>query len=266
MKNDDFVESFSSFSKDIDTYLGKNLFVFDEISSTNIKAKELAQKGETEGTLIISRTQKHGRGRFDRYWESPDGGLYLSIILRPDVSPDKTTLIPLLAALAVSKTIDHFGISSKIKWPNDVRINGKKVAGILLESKINSNSIDYIILGIGINLNVNINQFSKKIKSIATSISHELSKIVDYQMFLKKLLSELSDYYMMFLKGNFDEILTKWKEQTDTLGKNVKIETPAGKIIGKAYDVDRSGFLIVTTNSGTQKKIMSGDCFYLDEL
>ena len=140
MNKIDFIEKTTAFSKTLDIDLVKKLVIFDEINSTNLKAKELAQKNADEGTIVISKIQKKGRGRFDRTWESPEGGLYFSIVLKPDCKPDKTTLLPLVGALSVCKTITSItDLNVKIKWPNDVLINGKKVSGILLESESGKN-------------------------------------------------------------------------------------------------------------------------------
>lgn len=266
MNSDDFIEKTLDLSKNIDVDLVKKFVVFNEISSTNSKAKELAQDGEAEGAVVIAQMQKSGRGRFDRVWESPEGGLYLSLILKPDVSPDKATLLPLVAALAVSTTIRDYGLSASIKWPNDVRVNKKKVAGILLESDAYKNQLRYVILGIGVNLNIDMNLFSKELKDTVTSLSHELHATVDYHKFLENLLSTIDTYYTMFLNEEFDCIISDWKALSDTLNRHVKIVTSSDEIIGKTYDIDSSGFLLVLTDSGENKKIMSGDCLYFDEL
>ncbi len=266
MNEHTFKEKILVFSKSINIDLIKKFVVFDEISSTNIKAKELAQDDGAEGTVVIARMQKSGRGRFDRVWESPDGGLYLSIILKPDVSPDKTTLLPLVAALAVSTTIRKYGLSAAIKWPNDVRVNKKKIAGILLESDVYKNQLRHVILGIGVNLNIDVNLFSKELKDAVTSLSHELHVTVDYHKFLEDMLSALDIYYTMFINGEFDCIIFEWKKRSDTIDRRVKIVTSSDEILGKAYDVDKSGFLLVITDSGEHKKIMSGDCLYFSEL
>ena len=263
MIDNKFTEKTLNFFKTLDIDLVKKFIVFDEVSSTNIKAKELAIYGEYEGTVVIARIQKKGKGRFDRIWESPDGGLYLSIILKPDVFPDKITILPLLAALAVSKTINSYGLSAKIKWPNDVRVKGKKIAGILFESE--SYGPRYIVLGIGINLNIKINFLSREIRSISTSMSQEIGTDVNYHSFLKKLLLNLDKYYKLLLDKKYDFILKEWKKHSDTIGNRIKITTTTEKIVGKAYDIDMSGFLIVITDSGEYKKITSGDCVYLED-
>jgi len=267
MNTDIFIEKTLELSNKINIGFLQKFAVFNNLSSTNSKAKELIREGDLEGTVVIARRQKSGRGRFDRRWESPDGGLYLSIILKPDVSADKTMLLPLVTALAVSKTIQQYGLFSTIKWPNDVRVNKKKIAGILLESEVIDNQLSYVILGIGVNLNLDVNLFSSDFKKkTATSLSHELCTVVDYHKFLEKLLLSFELYYSKFLNEEFDDIISMWKKLSDTIDKRVKILTSSDEIIGKAYDVDQSGFLLVVTDSGEYKKIMSGDCLYFDEL
>ena len=264
MKDTAFVERTLNFSKNLDIDFVKKIIVFDEIPSTNSEAKKLARKGEEEGTVIITQIQKKGRGRFDRLWESPEGGLYLSIILRPDCSPNKATLLPLIASLAVSKTINSYDFSAKIKWPNDVRVNEKKIAGILLESEAHENRLEYVVLGIGINLNTDTNLLSEEIRSISTSLSEEIGTSVDYHSFVKKLLFNFDKYYKVFLDKKYDYIIKEWKNQSDTVGRRVRITTSSEQIIGKACDIDQSGFLIVIRDSGERKKVASGDCTYIE--
>lgn len=244
----------------------KKIIFFEGISSTNSKAKQLAINGVDEGAVMVAKMQKKGRGRFDRLWESPEGGLYLSTILRPKIPSDKTTLLPLVASLAVNDTIKSYELSPKIKWPNDIRVNKKKIAGILLESEIKDNRIEYVVLGIGINMNLDINHFSKELRSSATSLLIELKEAVDNQQFLKNLLSNLNDRYKQYSNEDFDKIINEWKQNSDTIGKKVKINTSTEEIIGIAYDVDQSGYLIIATESKNFKKITSGDCIYVNEL
>lgn len=264
MKDTKFIEKTIDFSKNLDVDFVKKIIVFNEIQSTNSKAKELARKDEEEGTIVIARIQKKGRGRYDRLWESPEGGLYLSIILRPDCPPNKATLLTLVTSLVVSKTINSYNLSSDIKWPNDVRVKGKKIAGILIESEGHGNKVEYIILGVGINLNTDTNLLSKKIRLISTSLSEEIGNSVDYYNFLKNLLFNFDKYYKLFLDKKFDSILKEWKNQSDTLGRRVRIITSSEQIIGKAYDIDQSGFLIVIKDSGECKKVASGDSIYIE--
>jgi len=263
MSKNNFVEKTHDFSKHLHVDLVKQFFVFEEISSTNAKAKDLAQEGEVEGTIVLSQIQKKGRGRFDRVWESLEGGLYFSILLRPKCKPEKATLLPLLAALSVCKTITSIcDLNVTIKWPNDVQIDGKKVSGILLESESNNGGLDYVILGIGINLNTDIDLFPEEFN--ATSIANEIGIKLSYHVFLKKLLLNLDKYYALFNEKKYESILQEWKEHSDTIGRKVRIKLSNENIGGIAYAVDESGFLIVKTDAGDIKKITSGDCFYIE--
>ena len=264
-KNSSWIEP-SAFLNHLQTTYIKKILVFDEISSTNLKAQELARQGETEGTLVLARQQTRGRGRFNRIWESPPGGLYLSLILRPSMPPEKTTLLPLIAALAVAETITSYQLQVAIKWPNDVRINKKKTAGILLESETNGSRIDFLILGVGINLNTKNRHFPQELRKNITSLAQELGTTIEPERFLKELIIRLDQQITRFYQGKTKEILADWKHRSDTLGKQVKILTSQGEITGKAVDVDPSGFLIVASDKGERNVITAGDCLYLDEL
>lgn len=265
MKDKTYIEETQDFSKTLDIDIVDKFVAFDEISSTNLKAKELAQKNAKHGTIVISQIQKKGRGRFDRVWESPEGGLYFSIVLKPECKPDKATLLPLIGALSVCKTITSFSdLYVKIKWPNDVLINGKKASGILLESESDRNGLKYVILGIGINLNTDLSHLSEELHSVSTSISYEIGIKLNYYDFLKKLLVNLDKYYTLFDENKYDAIIKEWKENSDTLGRKVTIDTSTEKITGTAYDIDESGFLIIKTDDGNIKKITSGNCIYFN--
>lgn len=265
MKKSTFIDQTTNFIKNLKMNFIKKIIVLDEVTSTNNNARELARKGAKEGTIVIAKKQIKGRGRFERLWESPKGGLYLSIVLKPNCLSNKTTILPLLGSLVVSETIDSYNLSTKIKWPNDVLVNGKKIAGILLESEAINKKLEYVILGIGINLNTDINFFSRDIKKISTSIFKEIGKPIDYYLFIKKLLQNFDKYYSFFLAKNYLFIINEWKKKSDTLGRKVKIITTSEQIIGEAYDIDISGFLIINTKFGKQKTITSGDCTYFDK-
>ena len=266
MKETTFVKKTVDFSKNLNIDLVKKLFVFDELDSTNSTAKELAQAGAEEGTVVIARTQHHGRGRFDRIWQSPDGGVYLSFILRPRISAEKTSLLPFVAALALTKTIESYGLHATIKWPNDVRVNGKKIAGILLESEIKGHAIIYVVVGIGMNLNIDRKDLSPDIQPRSTSMFHELDLPVDYHEFLRTFFTQFERVYSLFVDQKYDRIIDEWKTHTDTFGKTIRVQTSTETLQGIAFDIDPSGFLLLRTEMGEIKKILSGDCLYMNEL
>ena len=153
-------------------------------------------------------------------------------------------------------------MSSTIKWPNDVQIKSKKVAGVLAESETISNRLLFIVLGIGVNVNNKINQFPQTLRPSATSLLEELGEGIDYYDFLNTLLSTFNEVYRQYLAEEYDEILVQWRDLSDTLGKKVRIIMPSETINGIATDIDRNGFLLIKTHSGTVRKITSGDCIY----
>ena len=264
MNKSTFVKKTTLFLNTLDFV--KKPFVFDKLDSTNLTAKALAKAGAKEGTVVIARTQSHGRGRFDRIWQSPPGGIYLSLILRPTVPIQQASLLSFMTALAVTKTIRSYGVLATIKWPNDVRVNSRKIAGLLLESEGDGSKIDYVVVGIGINLCVDLKNLSSAIQEKSTSLRNELPCPVDYYDFLKIFFMTFEDYYSDFQAQKYDKILTEWKAWSDTLGKRVKIKTMTGTLQGTVDDVDNSGFLILRTEKGDTQKIITGDCLYFDEL
>lgn len=244
----------------------KKILVFNEINSTNLKAKDLARAGMEEGTVIIAGRQTQGRGRFDRRWESPDGGLYLSIIVRPKVSAEKTSLLSFVAALAVQQTLAAYHLDAIIKWPNDVRVRKKKIAGILLESEGEGLEVSFLVIGVGININTLPSKLPQELRPYSTSVKSELKISLDYQEFLIKFFHHFDTYYQLFLHKEYDRILSEWKNCSDTLGKEVQITSAGGLQQGTAIDVDARGFLILQTKQGTSLTITTGDCIYLNEL
>lgn len=266
MHKKSFEAKSTEFAKNLAVDFVKKLLVFKNLDSTNRTARDLAHAGADEGTVILAQTQSKGRGRFDRVWQSPEGGVYVSLILRPCISPEKVSVLPIGVALVVAKTVESYGLHPTIKWPNDVRINRKKIAGILLESEIKRNTINYVIVGIGINLNVDSSNLSSDIRLHSTSMKSEIGTVVDYYEFLRRFFRQFEDFYHRFTEQQYDQIIQEWKSYSDTLGKKIRIQTTTESIQGTAFDVDPSGFLLLRTEKGDTKKILSGDCLYFDEL
>jgi BirA family biotin operon repressor/biotin-[acetyl-CoA-carboxylase] ligase len=266
MKETTFVKKTVEFSKKLHSDIVKKLLVYERLDSTNSTAKELARAGANESTVVIAQTQTKGRGRFERIWESPGGGVYLSFILRPQIPAEKASLLPFVAALAVSRTISSYGLHAFIKWPNDVQVHNKKIAGILLESEVNKHTINYVVVGIGINLNIDIKNLPSEIRTKSTSMISELGHPFDYYEFLTTLFKQFEVFYSLFIKQQYERIIDEWKTSTDTLGKTIRVHTSAETIQGVAFDVDQSGFLLLKTEKGEIRKILSGDCLYFNEL
>jgi BirA family biotin operon repressor/biotin-[acetyl-CoA-carboxylase] ligase len=217
----------------------------DTVESTNEYAKKIASKSENF-TIILAKKQRSGRGRLNRKWESPEGGLWVSVILKPEFF---SSLLSLDMGLAVLETLKNFGIDSKLKWPNDLLVSEKKICGILLE-KISEN----VIIGIGLNVNI-----SKMNTENWTSMSVETKKRFNLEEVLDVLINNMRYYYSLYEKREFSKIIGEWKQNSCTLGKNVIVETIPETLSGKAIDIDENGFLILDNG----KKINAGDVVHL---
>jgi len=246
-------------------FIGQQLHYF-EVTSTNDIAKELASLNAKEGTIVIAEVQTCGRGRLGRDWLSPKGGIWLSIILRPEVKARDVFKITFLTAVAVAKTIRKlFKLNVEIEWPNDVLIDGKKVCGILTETNIRGEAVDSVIVGIGINANIDINFFPEHLKKTVTTLAAEVKKEVDKEKFLHTLLKELKAYYKMFKENNFAPILEEWKRLNRLFGANVEVISFNEKIMGQAVNVDQNGALVIKLADGTIRRVISGDVTLLQE-
>ncbi|MDP3014789.1 MAG: biotin--[acetyl-CoA-carboxylase] ligase [Candidatus Subteraquimicrobiales bacterium] len=240
--------------------LGSEIHHFNEVGSTNNLAKDLARRGAVEGTLVIAERQSLGKGRFGRHWVSPSGGLWFSLILKPEILPLDAPKVTLLAGVAITETIQKtLGLNARIKWPNDLLIDGKKVAGLLTEMSAEIDRVDFIILGIGINVNVDITDFPRELRSKVTSLKEALSRKVDRIDFLKSLLVCLERYYLELKEGKTESILSRWKELNDTLGAYVKVSSLEEEIVGEALSLDEHGGLILRLESGEKRVIYSGE-------
>jgi BirA family biotin operon repressor/biotin-[acetyl-CoA-carboxylase] ligase len=240
--------------------IGGKVVHLDSTGSTNTVARQLAEEGTEEGTVVIAETQTHGKGRLGRQWITRPGGAWLSVILKPAIDPAHAASITLLAAVSVTKALREWGVEAVIKWPNDVLVNGKKICGILTEMSAETDAVSFIVLGIGVNLNNDV-----PIET-ATTLKAELGQKVDRVKFVQGLLESLEEDYLTFREQGFTPILWSWRRYSDTLGRAVEV-TYQGEIIrGIAQDIADDGALIVKTREGTVRKIVSGDCTHLRKL
>jgi BirA family transcriptional regulator, biotin operon repressor / biotin---[acetyl-CoA-carboxylase] ligase len=233
--------------------IGRKVIVKDEVASTNDLAKSLASEGEEEGLVITAKTQVAGRGRMGRTWSSPEGGLYLTVLLRPRIPVHDMLRMTVLACVPVAQTIEEAsGCATTIKWPNDVEINGKKVAGLLVESSSKGGEIAYLVLGIGINLNLEPESLGVP---EATSVSACTGKAIDREAFLNILLYRLDTFYATFLKGTFD--MAEYTKRSSIIGSEVQVEMGGTTIVGRATGVDATGALILITHEGGEHRLSS---------
>ena len=240
--------------------IGKRILHYQEVASTQDVAEKLAKGGADEGTVVIAETQTKGRGRKGRNWISPsEGGVYISIILRPNLLPSQIIQIPLIAGVAVSKAIQSTTpLQPSIKWPNDIIIGGKKVAGILTEMSCEMDGIHYVILGIGVNVNTP-RTLPATLDGIASSLADECGEPVSRVMLVQYVLSEFESVYTRFLAFGFSSIREDWKRLNNTIGSWGKVSDGEEVVEGTAFDIDEEGFLLVRKENGDLKRIISGD-------
>ncbi|MBE6490090.1 MAG: biotin--[acetyl-CoA-carboxylase] ligase [Methanobrevibacter sp.] len=253
----------SEISKELQTaYIGKKLYVYDEVSSTNTIAKFLSMQNDENGTVIISEKQTLGKGRTGKDWESPLGGIWLSIIIKPNVDQSKFPLITLATGVAVAKALEKIGVENpEIKWPNDIMIKGKKVCGILTESVAILDKIENVIIGVGIDANLESSKFPNELQKITTTLKDELGKECDEHLLIKTFLEEFELINELFNREDYEAILKEWRKRSYSIGKTVEVRKPFDTpfdayVIG----INEEGALIVEKIDGTLEKVISGEC------
>jgi BirA family transcriptional regulator, biotin operon repressor / biotin---[acetyl-CoA-carboxylase] ligase len=247
------------------SFIGKRVMSYKCVKSTQDVAISLAEreKENVHGLVVIAESQKQGRGRHGKEWISPYGGIWLSIvILHPKIQANCISLLPLVTALVVRDTIDErTGLNAKLKWPNDVVINEKKVSGILLDAATEQERILYAIIGIGLNANVDITK-DKNISNFdsieMTSLKNQLSgRSIDRMKFTQLLLEKLEMEYLEFERVDPDVTVTKLKKRLDTLGNWVVVNHLDEVFSGLAIDIDRMGCLVVKHHDNLIKRVSS---------
>ena len=239
---------------------GRKIHYYKQISSTNTVAREFAEAGAPEGTVVLADRQTGGHGRLNRKWISPaGGGLWFTMVLRPLMDPGKAAQITLLAAVATARAIViNTGICPGIKWPNDLLIKGKKVCGIIAEME-SGESIAHVTLGIGINVNMSMQDFTLDLQDIATSLSRELGRPICRVSLLDEVLRQFDFWYSIWQRDGFEPIRTTWKQFNVTLKQNVKVDCGDEIWFGEALDIDDGGALILRSTNGMVKSFNFGE-------
>ncbi|MDO9536972.1 MAG: biotin--[acetyl-CoA-carboxylase] ligase [Thermoplasmata archaeon] len=244
--------------------LGFKTIRYESVTSTNEVLRKLAEEGLEPGTVVTAKVQTQGKGRMTRKWESPEGGLWMSVLLETENGFDneKFGLLPLMAGSSVATAIImEYDLEAGVKWPNDVLVNGKKVCGILGEL-LTVNEKQLAIIGIGINVN-NPVQKGYDFSSVSTSVVEEFGKKVKLEVLENTILEELNFRAELLETKDYDKILEDWRNLSETLGKKVTIHAPKEKITGIAKDIDENGSLLVDTD-GRIVKVIVGDCEHLE--
>ncbi len=237
---------------------GSKIFAFDTIDSTNNCAKAIAGCGAQEGTVVIAEKQTAGRGRHGRSWEAnPNENLMFSVVLRPQLSQGSLNLLPLYVAVAVADAIERFtGIKPECKWPNDLLIDKKKVAGILIESSFKQDAVDYVVVGIGVN--VNQTQFPGELEKTATSLRLESGRQVDRIPLFKEIVRSLERIYLTSSTTGFQSIIPEWLSHSTMIDRTISVSHQGTLITGIVKGLSPEGGLVLQTN-GSEKVLFAGD-------
>ncbi len=241
-------------------YIGRKVYYYNILSSTNMEAKKIAPS-EKEGTIVVAESQTAGRGRLGRSWQSPkEKGIWMSIILKPKVNPIHVARVTLIGAAAVNLALRDIGVDSYIKWPNDIVINGKKVCGILTEMSSELNMINYVIMGIGINVNLEDEDFCEEVSKVGTSLKIETGGKVNRKKLLAKVLNRFEELYTPFVENNdLSKAINICRKDSILIGKEVRIITGKEEKIGIAMDINEDGKLVVKYENGEIENLLSGE-------
>ncbi len=233
---------------------GNEVVYVDEVDSTNALAKR--EKGKPEGTVFVAKKQTQGRGRTGNVWNSDDeNALYMSILLKPQIAPEKISGLTLVFGLAVFSALKNYE-DVEIKWPNDIILNDKKVSGIMCEMSADSNKIEYVVCGVGVN--VNNEKFPKEIEKVATSLKLETGRNFEISEVASEILGEFEELYNEFLENGLDNIINDYRNNCITLSKQVRVIIDSVEIEAYALDITDDGELLVRTDDG-EKIINSGE-------
>jgi len=241
--------------------IGRDIRVFEETTSTNDIIEKLARDQVKEGVVVFAESQTKGRGRLGRKWMSPARkGLWFSVLLRPAMRPAAVTQLTIAAATALNRAIRaQTGLAPEIKWPNDILVRGKKVAGILTELSAELDKVKYVILGVGISVNLNPGEFPPELRKHATSLKIETGQRQNRAALAVKILQELDHDYDLVCSGRFETVANEWEEHCLTLGRRVVIHVGDRKIQGCAESLDTDGALLLRTQYGRLERIIGGD-------
>jgi len=247
-------------------FIGRKMRYLESTPSTIWVGKQLCSEGDVDkmhGLVIIAEAQSGGIGRMGRAWLSPTGGIWITIVLKPGIPVDHIFMITMAGSIAVARAIrKEFDLGALIKWPNDIFIGNKKVAGLLLELSAESDVVHHSLLSIGIDVNVSLKKFEPALQDQVTSICAEVGHEVDRASFLARILKEFECHYLLLEGGEYDAIIREWKSLSCTLETRVQIRTLKNSFEGEAIDIDEFGALIIRKDNGKLERVIAGDCFH----
>jgi BirA family biotin operon repressor/biotin-[acetyl-CoA-carboxylase] ligase len=252
----------TAFVSKIKKYLPKafhniKIVFLDEIGSTQIYAKQLAETDAAETCLVIAKTQSNGYGRLGRNWKSQNGGIWCSVVLHPQIAPDKAAQMTLLLSLVVCQILEKlYKIKPAIKWPNDIMVNGKKLCGIITEMSSKNDKIIYLICGLGLNAN---NDIFGDLKKTAVSLKNICGNIVDNAQLTAAIFENFMKGCEIFYEKGFGSFTKDYNERCMVLGQKINVNFSGKTIRGLAVKIDENGYILIKTDDGFIEKILAGD-------
>jgi len=248
--------------------VGRRMLLYGGVSSTNIVLRGLAARGAVEGTVVLAEEQVHGRGRRGRAWFSPPGlNLYASILFRPQIDLREVPRFSLIASLALTDAIRAEGLPARIKWPNDVLVDGRKVAGTLVEAADPAGSPPHVIVGVGINVNVDDEALRTALRHEAreaTSLREAAGREIDRNLFAAALLNHLETWLGVARAHDWEALLAAWRERDGLCGRRVEVREAGPAWQGRARGIDGEGYLKIETEEGKVRSVISGEVHLLD--
>lgn len=241
--------------------IGQEIIYLEDTDSTNLRAYLLGETGAAEGTVVIADRQSAGKGRLGRRWTSPPGvNLYTSVLLRPPISPRSAPQLTFLSAVAAARAIEETsGLEARLKWPNDILLGGKKVAGLLNELSAETDRVHFVVLGIGVNLNMQAGHFPADLRYPATSVAMETGARISRPAFARALFRHLDGLYHLYLEKGFLPVLLAWESLFDLAGQQVEVDMQERRLLGIATGLDEDGALLVRLPDGTLERVLAGD-------
>ncbi len=247
------------------TRFGAHIEYFAETDSTNLVAERLARSGAGEGTVVIADAQTHGRGRLGRHWVSPaNRNLYLSVVLRPPMAPEDAPKLALMAGLATAECVREWCAQVRLKWPNDILIDGRKVSGLLAEMGMEGERLAHVILGVGVNLNIEIEEFPEELRTKAGSLLHATGREVDRVAFTDRLLTHLETRYQQFIGEGFASMREDWDALSSLHGARVCVEDTRHRYEGEVLGLADDGTLRLRDAAGNELRVVAGDVSVVD--
>lgn len=245
-------------------WLGRKYYYQESAASTNSLCYELAEKGDPMGTVVVADHQEQGRGRKGRIWESPENGLYFSLLLRPAFSPQEAAALTTVTAVGLCRGLLYYpGLGARIKWPNDLYADDKKFCGILSEMKVEGTKLQYAVIGIGLNLNT----VGLSLETAGRSVGIEdlYGSSIDKKELLCRLLLGIESAYDQYFAGQKEQLFAEWEENALVIGKSVTVKTVNGDLNGKPVGLTEDGFLLLDLGGGKGAKVISGDLVLEEE-